>query len=110
MDYDANGEPIIKTRNMKQTKTFEQYDKENPQIWEAFEKLTIDRIYKGFKNYSSKSIFEAVRWHTATPGGNDEFKINNNYTAGYARKFMKVYPEYEGFFRIRNASKYTKNK
>ena len=31
----------------------------------------------------------------------EEFKINNNWSSFYARKFMKESPAYEGFFRLR---------
>ena len=81
-------------------KSFEQYDKENPDIWVSFKSFTFEAIKKGYKNYSSKGIFELIRWHTAV-NGNDGFKINNNYTPNYANKFMKQYPQYDGFFRTR---------
>jgi hypothetical protein len=79
---------------------FEKYDEENPQIWEAFKKFSLQARAKRFKNYSAKGIFEIIRWHTDTEG-NDHFKLNNNYHADYARKMMKEHPEFEGFFRVR---------
>jgi len=80
---------------------FKKYDEENPQIWDEFKKYSfIAKNKRQFKNYSSKGIFEIIRWHTAT-GGNDKFKLNNNYHADYARKMMSNYPEFEGFFRVR---------
>lgn len=82
-------------------KTFKEYHKEHPEIWKEFKLTTLEAIKKGFKNYSSKSIFEIIRWHK---GGNvklDGFKINNNYTADYARMFTKLYPQHDGFFRTR---------
>ena len=82
------------------TTNFEFYDKQNPHIWDLFVKYSFQAKNKGFKNYSSKSIFEIIRWHTKA-SGNDGFKINNNYTPFYARKIMKCYPEFEGFFRLR---------
>lgn len=82
-------------------KTFEQYDKENPEIWELFKSKTLQTIKKGFSNYSAKGIFEIIRWHEGGDEKSDGFKINNNYTPFYARKFMNEYPEYEGFFRTK---------
>lgn len=79
---------------------FKKYDSENPQIWEQFKKYSLKTKAKGFKNYSAKGIFEIIRWHTPTQG-NDGFKVNNNYTADYARKMMAEFPEFEGFFYIR---------
>ena len=80
---------------------FKKYDEENPQIWKAFKKYSfIAKTKRKFKNYSSKGIFEIIRWHTATEG-NDAFKLNNNYHADYARKMMEEFPEFKGFFRVR---------
>lgn len=79
---------------------FKKYDEENPQIWEAFIKFAKQAKARGFKNYSSKGIFEIIRWHTAV-SGNEEYKLSNNYTPDYARKMMAKYPEFEGFFRLK---------
>jgi hypothetical protein len=80
---------------------FKKYDEENPQIWVEFQKYSlIAKNDRKFKNYSSKGIFEIIRWHTAVQG-NDKFKLNNNFHADYARKMMATYPEFNGFFRIR---------
>jgi hypothetical protein len=79
---------------------FKKYDEENPRIWIEFIKYSKEAKTKGFQNYSAKGIFEIIRWNT-TAKGNDSFKLNNNYHADYARKMMKEYPEFDGFFRIR---------
>jgi len=79
---------------------FKKYDKENPQIWEAFKKYSWEAKQRGFQYYSAKGIFEIIRWNTAT-NGSDGFKLNNNYHADYARKMMNVYPDFEGFFKVR---------
>ena len=78
------------------------FHSEHPRIWDLFERFTFDRIHKGYKHYSVNAIFERIRWEI-DGGGNDpvEFKLNNNYRAFYARRFMKMYPEYDGFFRTR---------
>ena len=30
--------------------------------------------------------------------GTTQFKINNNYAPYYSRRFMKMYPQHDGFF------------
>jgi len=82
-------------------KTFEEYHKENPEIWEQFEKTTLLAISKGFKHYSARSIFEIIRWHRGGNLKSDGFKINNNYTADYARLFISEHSLYENFFITR---------
>lgn len=79
---------------------FKNYDQENPQIYEGFVKFAKEAKMRGFKNYSAYSIFELMRWHTGIEG-KGEFKLSNNYRPDYARKMMAEYPEFEGFFRIK---------
>lgn len=79
---------------------FEKYDKENPQVWNEFVKWSKLTKERGFKNYSANGIFEIIRWHTGVEG-EGVYKVNNNYRPDYARKMMKEYPEFEGFFRVR---------
>jgi hypothetical protein len=85
---------------------FIKYDQDFPQIWRSFKNYTFRTIDKGFENYSARAIFHIIRWQT---GINAEFpkgfKVNNNYSPYYARKFMRMFPKYEGFFRNRK-SKY----
>ena len=80
---------------------FKKYDEENPEIWNQFKKYSfLAKNKRQFKNYTANGIFEIIRWHTATEG-NDMYKINNNYRPDYARKMMEQFPEFKGFFRIR---------
>jgi hypothetical protein len=78
---------------------FEEYDRENPEIYEYFVKFTL-QIADVKDRYSAKAIFEQIRWHTDIRGGKP-FKISNNYTAYYARKFEQDHPWMKGFFRKR---------
>ena len=82
-------------------KTFEQYHNENPHIYKAFKHYALMAKQKGFKNYSAKSLFEIIRWHTPTKKNGKVFKIDNNYAPDYARKMMQEYESFKGFFRVR---------
>ena len=85
------------------------FHKEHPEVWDLFVQFTNEMIERGFNNYSCKAIFERIRWEKDAGGdGTTQFKLNNNYTALYARRFMKMYPEYEGFFRTREQPSSTK--
>lgn len=46
-------------------------------------------------------IESAVRCQNQTQNQR-EFKINNNHTPYFARHFMWMYPEYKGFFEVRD--------
>ena len=79
---------------------FLQYDAENPEIWSEFEARALELIRHGRTHYSAYAIMEVIRHHTII-NGNDEFKVNNNYRSGYARKFAAKYPKYRRFFELR---------
>jgi len=72
----------------------------NPEVWRLFCKYTFALLGAGRDHYGAKSVFERIRWHTAIRGG-DDFKLNNNYTAVFARWFHLAYPKHDGFFRTR---------
>jgi len=76
---------------------------DHPEVWDLFVRFTMDRINKGFTNYSAKAIFERIRWEVDSVGadGKLEFKLNNNWPSFYARRFMRMYPQHDGFFRTR---------
>ena len=76
---------------------------DNPIVWHLFLRFTGEVLNRGFKNYSVTAIFERIRWETdvVTQGAYGDFKINNNHSAYYARWYMEQYPEFDGFFRIR---------
>ena len=80
----------------------QRFHENNPDVWRLFCGFTFDRINLGFKNYSANAIFKRIRWEKDVGGdGAVQFKLNNNYRAFYARRFMKAYPEHDGFFRTR---------
>ena len=81
---------------------FEEYDKANPQVWDAFIRFTKEAIASGHENLSAKLVIERIRWETMIDSRSDDgFKICNNHSAYYARKFHKEFIEHAGFFRTR---------
>jgi hypothetical protein len=81
---------------------FAEVDAANPEIWRLFVHFTFEMVRRGFRRYSSDAVLHRVRWETASALDDDtSFKICNNWTPFYARKFHKVYPHLEGFFITR---------
>lgn len=81
------------------------FHREHPEVWDHFCRFTFELIDRGFRHYSAQhGVFARIRWETdsATPSGGSTFKINNNYSAFYARWFMEAYPEHDGFYRTRH--------
>ena len=80
---------------------FNDFDRKNLRVYGLFKRFTFQVIDAGHKHYSADAICHRIRWHTSIDTRGDDFKINNNYTAFYARKFMKDHPEHDGFFSTR---------
>jgi hypothetical protein len=81
---------------------FAEIDAANPDVWRLFERFTFELIRRRFSHYSADAVLHRVRWETSSAIDDaSSFKINNNWSAFYARKFHAKYPKYEGFFRLR---------
>tara|TARA_R100001163_G_C4987416_1_gene141284 strand:+ start:454 stop:786 length:333 start_codon:yes stop_codon:yes gene_type:complete len=55
----------------------------------------------GYTHYSINGLFEALRWETRHSTGDLGLKVNNNHRAFAARDLMSIYPDLDGFFRVR---------
>jgi hypothetical protein len=78
-----------------------EWHKQNPHVYELFEKFTLDAISKGHDRLSAWLIVNRIRWETAVETRGDDFKISNDFIAYYARLFMHNHPRYEGFFKTK---------
>tara|TARA_R100000406_G_scaffold94872_1_gene87721 strand:+ start:364 stop:714 length:351 start_codon:yes stop_codon:yes gene_type:complete len=92
----------MKTRADEMREQCSAFHEKNPMVWRYFVRFTKIMIDKGFKHYSVNAIFERIRWEIDAGGdGISTFKLNNNYRAFYARRFHRMYPQHDGFFRTR---------
>ena len=86
---------------------FEEFDRENPEVWERFQEIALRLIELGYTHASCDGILHAVRIQRdlKTTGAGEaagkQLKINNSMSSRYARKFLKLYPQHEGFFETR---------
>tara|TARA_R100001443_G_scaffold45668_2_gene58612 strand:+ start:2235 stop:2624 length:390 start_codon:yes stop_codon:yes gene_type:complete len=92
----------METRQDELQAEFDRYHQDNPQVYEAFKRLTFQLISAGRENFSASAVVERIRWGVSIGEyGPDDFKINNNYRAFYARLFHVEHPNHDGFFRTR---------
>ena len=92
----VNAFEVLSELPAETVKAFLEFTRKSPAIWGAFQRFAIEAAAAGRKYYGAKMIMERVRWETeVTKGG--EFKINNDYTAYYARLFAAKWPEYPLF-------------
>lgn len=82
---------------------FAEFDAANPEFYELYIQYARELRAAGHKRGSSDAICHRIRWHTLfKPVGKEPFKVTNDYTAHYARKLVRDYPEeFEGFFTFR---------
>ncbi|MEQ1920411.1 MAG: hypothetical protein ABL955_14570 [Elusimicrobiota bacterium] len=80
---------------------FELYDKTNPRVYELFKQFAEEAMASGSR-IGSKAIYERIRWEIAVKTkrepGMPLLKLNNNYTAYYARKLLDENPGVWGHF------------
>lgn len=83
---------------------FAQYHHDNPHVYVLFKKYALQVAQRGHPRFSAKAVFERLRWHLLFETKGDVFKLNNNYTAYYARMLMQKEPRFKDFFRVRDNS------
>ena len=80
---------------------FNEWDIENPQVYNLFKRFTFEALDKGHKNLSAWMIVNRIRWETAIVTTGNDYKISNDFIALFSRKFMEDFPEHDGFFRTK---------
>lgn len=82
---------------------FKEFDTLNPHIYELFKKYLREwyRANKGQGKTSSKLIINRIRWEVMTTTTAQDFKINDAFTAHYARKFASEHPAFKDIFEYR---------
>lgn len=78
---------------------------DNLPIWEAFVAETMKIIRRGITHYSSYTIVEFLRHHSAVSEANSEWKINNNVRPYLSRLFDIIYPQHAGLWEYRTTTK-----
>ena len=82
---------------------WEEFHRDNPHVLKAIISIALElKGSRGFRCCGVKLIMERLRWLPAIKAkGDDGFKLNNSYSAFYAREAMRVEPRLAGFFRLR---------
>ena len=76
---------------------FEQHIAENKEMWNMFKDYAIHIAKKGQK-FSANGIFHLMRYETIVKENNGAgYKLNQNWSSWYARKFLEEYPQYPIF-------------
>jgi hypothetical protein len=78
---------------------------ENMHIFDAFAENARNIIARGYKHYSSRTIVEFLRHHTALQESGGTWKINDHNVPYLGRLFDLVYPHMAGLFEYRVTTK-----
>ena len=70
-------------------------------IWSSFAYQANAAWNKGIRHYSARTIGEYLRHHSALSDSSTDFKLNDAIWPDFARLYMLVHPEREGFFETR---------
>lgn len=82
---------------------FIEFHNRNRHILRLYVRFARELQHAGHKRASIALITERIRWeHAVEVNYTDEFKINNNFRAHYARILNKM-PEFAGMFATRKA-------
>ena len=80
---------------------FRAFHAANPHVYENLRIMALELKRGGHKMWGMKALFEVLRFTAAIQTEGDVFRLNNNYTALYARLLMENEPELRGFFELR---------
>lgn len=81
---------------------FESFHRENAHVYRTLVRLAREWVNSTGKNkLGIKSLFEVARWQLAIETSDPEFRLNNNYTAYFARLIMRQEPDLDGLFNLR---------
>ena len=82
----------------KRKEKFNTWNKENPIIWELFQKFALEAIDRKVNKLSHWLIINRIRWETFVKTTGHDYKISNDYIAFYARLWKEKYPQYAFLF------------
>ena len=84
---------------------FWEFHEDNLHVARRLRALAHQLKASGHSQYGMRALFEVLRFETSLETTGRRFKLNNNYTALYARWLMIWDPELKGFFVTRDHDK-----
>lgn len=81
---------------------FEAFHRDNPQVYVAFKRFVLEARLAGVSRLSADMLLHRVRWDSMiATAGSGGFKINNNFSSRYVRKFCEDFPHLAYLFEVR---------
>jgi hypothetical protein len=86
-------------------KAFWIFHQDNPEVYSLCVALAREALAVGRRKIGMKMVWERARWDFYIRTTDDTYKLNNNYTALYARLIMKQESDLAGVFDLRSRKK-----
>lgn len=81
---------------------FELFHRENPHVYRTLVRLAREWVNQtGQRKIGIKSLYEVARWQLAIESSDPDYRLNNSYTAYFARLIMLQEPDLDGVFDLR---------
>lgn len=81
---------------------FETFNRDNPKVYVVLVRLAREWVARtGRPKLGIKTLYERTRWEIALATNDPDFKLNNNFTAYYARLIQEQEPDLDGMFDLR---------
>ncbi|HQQ75739.1 MAG TPA: hypothetical protein PLB01_00155 [Thermoanaerobaculia bacterium] len=81
---------------------FRRFHFENPEVYRELVALARRAKQHSRNRYGIGALFEVLRWNRMLSTTGDDFKLNNNHRAYYAREIMRREPDLSDFFETRH--------
>ena len=82
-------------------KSFEEFNKENPNVKTLFDILLESLIEQGVSYAPVRKIWEDLRVNNDLRVKSEQYKLNNNYLKHYSRMYQEEHPEHKHLFKNR---------
>jgi hypothetical protein len=84
------------------TQRFWEFDRANPHVYRRIVQLARKAKMRGLDRYSIDGIFHVMRWEIAIrTKSSDQFRLNDHFTALYARLVTDRESDLKDFFEVR---------
>ena len=93
--------PITIRKKESITEKFYRFHSRNPHVYNLIVELAYRMKRSGVHKFGLKGIFEYLRWQYSMQTQGDRYKLNNVFTALYARRIMACEPGLKDFFETR---------
>jgi hypothetical protein len=73
----------------------------HPFVYDEFEHFAFVALARGLKRFSSGATMAKAHWENDSPTDPDQFPLRRDCISLYARLFMHLHKEHDGFFYVR---------